>query len=101
MDAAIRDRDSRRGAAEAEASSIMVTDTTALAAEMRYRSAVVISAELRRLAGRARGLSETDLDILETALTDLAERLILAPLRACPYRADQFRRLFDVAEAGP
>lgn len=90
------------GPAGAEAGTSMdcAAATSVLTAELRERSATVIGAELRRLAGRAPALSERDLEVVETALAELTERLILAPLRALPGRADQARRLFGLAEAG-
>jgi hypothetical protein len=41
----------------------------------------VIDAEMRRLAGRVPSLSPTDLDIVGTALEELADSTILVPLR--------------------
>ncbi|WP_026875979.1 hypothetical protein [Jiangella gansuensis] len=89
------------GPAGADVGTSMVpgVDTSTLTAELRERSATVIGAELRRLAGRAQGLSERDLEVVEAALAELTERLILAPLRALPGRADQVRQLFGL-EAG-
>jgi hypothetical protein len=45
----------------------------------------IIDAELHRLAGRAPSLSPADLDVIDTVLEELAESVILAPLRNAPW----------------
>jgi hypothetical protein len=67
-----------------------------LVAEVRHRSRTVIDAELRRLARRAPGLCPADLDIIDAALDELADSLILARLPEAPQgTAPLLRRLFD------
>ncbi|MFE9203437.1 hypothetical protein [Micromonospora sp. NPDC007230] len=51
---------------------------------MHRHHRAVIDAELRRLARRAPSLSPADLDVVNTALEELAESAILAPLRNAP-----------------
>ncbi|SDS87104.1 hypothetical protein [Jiangella sp. DSM 45060] len=62
---------------------------------LRRRSDAIIGRELTRLAGRARTLGPRDLAVVEEALNDLVEHLVLARLRAVPHRAAEVERLFD------
>ncbi|PZF81049.1 hypothetical protein [Jiangella anatolica] len=62
---------------------------------LRRRSDAIIGRELARLAGRARTLGPGELAVVEAALNELAERLVLARLRTVPHRAAEIDRLFD------
>lgn len=62
---------------------------------LRRRSDAIIGRELTRLAGRARALGPRDLAVVEEALNDLVEHLVLDRLRAVPHRAAEVERLFD------
>ncbi|WP_157987866.1 hypothetical protein [Jiangella endophytica] len=66
---------------------------------LRRRSDAIIGREITRLAGRARRLGPHDLAVVEDALNELVERLVLARLRAVPHRAAEVERLFDVVSA--
>lgn len=71
---------------------------------LRRRSDAIIGLELTRLAGRARALGPHDLAVVEEALNELVERLVLARLRSVPHRAAEVERLFDAdadADVGP
>lgn len=61
---------------------------------LRRRGDAIIDRELTRLAGKARTLGPQDLAVVETALNELVERLVLARLRAVPHRAAEVDRLF-------
>ncbi|MBB5790879.1 hypothetical protein [Jiangella mangrovi] len=61
---------------------------------LRLRGDAIIGRELTRLAGRARTLGPQDLAVVESALNELVERLVLARLRAVPHRAAEVDRLF-------
>ncbi|RIQ18289.1 hypothetical protein [Jiangella rhizosphaerae] len=61
---------------------------------LRRRGDAIIGRELTRLAGRARALGPRDLAVVEDALNELVERLVLARLRAVPHRAAEVGRLF-------
>ncbi|MPZ61282.1 MAG: hypothetical protein GEU93_08295 [Propionibacteriales bacterium] len=64
---------------------------------MHRHSRTVIDAELQRLARRVPSLRRTDLAVIEAALEDLADSLILARLRnASQDTAPLLRRLFDI-----
>jgi hypothetical protein len=52
-----------------------------LPALVHRHTRAVIDAELHRLARRAPSLSPADLDVIDTVLEELAESVILAPLR--------------------
>ncbi|MBE3015917.1 hypothetical protein IL992_43175 [Microbispora sp. NEAU-D428] len=58
--------------------------TSNLLALVRRHTRAVIDAELHRLARRAPSLSPADLDVIDTALEELADSAILAPLRNAP-----------------
>ncbi|WP_020574469.1 hypothetical protein [Actinopolymorpha alba] len=63
---------------------------------MHKHSRTVIDAELRRLARRAPSLRRSDLDVIDAALEELADSLILVRLRNAPRdTAPLLRRLFD------
>jgi hypothetical protein len=66
---------------------------------LRRRGDAIVGRELTRLAGKARTLGPQDLAVVESALNDLVERLVLARLRALPHRAAEVDRLF--AEPDP
>lgn len=72
------------------------TDVVAgLVARADAHSRAVIDAELRRLARRSPSLRQHDLDLVDQALHDIAEYLILSRLRtAPPAQAAQLRHLF-------
>lgn len=68
-----------------------------LVAQVHRHSRTVIDAELQRLARRVPSLRRTDLAVIEAALEDLADSLILARLRnASQDTAPLLRRLFDI-----
>jgi hypothetical protein len=71
---------------------------SALVARVRQQSRVVIDSELRRLSRRARSLRAHDLAVVDAALDDLVDRLILDPLRTTPRHVDQLDKLFDVPD---
>lgn len=77
----------------------MTTETQAvsLAARLRTQSNQVIDSKLQRLARRVPSLRQRDLAIIESALDDLVEHLLLEPLKKVPHRTDQLGRLFDTA----
>ncbi|WP_129668678.1 hypothetical protein [Phytoactinopolyspora endophytica] len=68
----------------------------ALLMSVRDRSRVVIDHEMRRLSGRAHNLSRRDIAVIEAALDDLVERLVLTRLRGLPDQAEHLAKLFDV-----
>jgi hypothetical protein len=69
--------------------------TSDLVAQVHNYSRTVIEAELRRLARRATSLRPDDLDVIDAALEELVESLILARLRNAPQAtAPQLRHLF-------
>ncbi|NEE03675.1 hypothetical protein [Phytoactinopolyspora halotolerans] len=68
----------------------------ALLTGVRHHNRAVIDHEMRRLSGRAPGLSQHQVAVIEAALDDLAERLILARMRTMPDQAERLARLFDV-----
>ncbi|MEV4139323.1 hypothetical protein AB0J72_45060 [Dactylosporangium sp. NPDC049742] len=65
-----------------------------LVAQVHNYSRAVIEAELRRLARRAPSLRPDDLDIIDAALDELAESLLLARLRSMPQHSARLKRLF-------
>ncbi|TDC47606.1 hypothetical protein E1212_23725 [Jiangella ureilytica] len=67
---------------------------------LRRRGDAIIGRELTRLAGRAQALGPQDLAVVEAALNDLVERLVLARLRALPHRAAEVDRLFTDPGSG-
>jgi hypothetical protein len=68
---------------------------------LRRRGDAIIGRELTRLAGRAQALGPQDLAVVEAALNDLVERLVLARLRTLPHRAAEVDRLFADPDPGP
>ena len=69
--------------------------TSDLVAQVHSYSRSVIEAELRRLARRAPSLRPDDLDVINAALEELVESLILARLRNAPRSAaPRLRDLF-------
>jgi hypothetical protein len=65
-----------------------------LVVQVHNYSRAVIEAELRRLARRAPSLRPDDLDVIDTALDDLVESLLLARLRRLPQHTARLKRLF-------
>jgi hypothetical protein len=65
-----------------------------LVVQVHYYSRAVIEAELRRLARRAPSLRPDDLDVIDAALDDLVESLLLARLRSLPQHTARLKRLF-------
>jgi hypothetical protein len=69
--------------------------TSDLVAQVHNHSRAVIEAELCRLARRAPSLRPDDLDVIDAALDELAESLLLAQLRNAPQAvAPLLRSLF-------
>ena len=69
--------------------------TSDLVVQVHNYSRDVIETELRRLARRAPSLRPDDLDVIDAALEELVESLILARLRNAPQAtASQLRHLF-------
>ncbi|MFE9694311.1 hypothetical protein [Micromonospora sp. NPDC005806] len=62
---------------------------------MRNYSRAVIEAELRRLARKVPSLRPNDLAVIDAALDELAESLLLARLRSLPQHTARLKRLFD------
>lgn len=75
---------------EPRAGSVLVT-------QVRDHSRMVIDSELRRLAGRARALRQSDLNTIDAALDDLVESLILARIRALPQHTERIGTLFGTS----
>jgi hypothetical protein len=75
----------------------MPTDPVAqLVAEMHHRTRTVIDAELQRLARRVPSLGPADLAVIDAALEELAECLIIGRLRGAKQDAlPVLKRLFD------
>lgn len=67
--------------------------TSALVASVHQHCRVVIDGELGRLGRRARTLTPGDLEIIDAALDDLVESLLLARLRTMPQHAEQLGAL--------
>jgi hypothetical protein len=72
--------------------------TSDLVAEVHNYSRAVIEAELRRLARKAPSLHPDDLDVIDAALDELAESLLLARLRSLPQHTEPLKRLFGTGE---
>jgi hypothetical protein len=76
--------------------------TSDLVAQVHNHSRTVIDAELRRLARRAPSLRPDDLDVIDAALEELVESLILARLRNAPQAmAPHLRHLFGTPMEDP
>jgi hypothetical protein len=65
-----------------------------LVAQVHNYSRAVIEAELRRLARRAPSLRPDDLELIDGALDELVESLLLARLRSLPQQTARLKRLF-------
>jgi hypothetical protein len=70
--------------------------TSDLVAQVRHHSRAVIEAELSRLARRNPSLRPEDLDVIDAALDDLAESLLLARMRSLPQHTTRLKRLFGI-----
>jgi len=70
--------------------------TADLVAQVHEHSRTVIEAELRRLARRVPTLRPHDLAVIDAALDELADSLLLARLRRLPQHTARLRRLFSV-----
>ncbi len=71
--------------------------TSDLVAQVHHYSRAVIEAELRRLARRNPCLRPDDLELIDAALDDLVESLLLARLRSLPQHTTRLKRLFGTA----
>ncbi len=72
--------------------------TSDLVAQVHNHSRAVIEGELRRLARRAPSLRPDDLEVIDAALEELVDSLILARLRNAPEAtAPQLRYLFGTS----
>ena len=70
-----------------------------LIAQVHKNSRRVIEVELKRLSRRVPRLGPAEMDVIDAALEDLSESLILHPLRNAPHAAAQLLwRLFGAAE---
>lgn len=67
--------------------------TSVLVARVHQHCRVVIDRELGRLGRRARRLTPDDLEIIDAALDDLVESLLLARLRNMPQHAERLDTL--------
>jgi hypothetical protein len=70
--------------------------TSDLVAQVHHHSRAVIEAELRRLARRNPCLRPDGLKVIDAALDDLVESLLLARLRSLPHTV-RLKRLIDTA----
>ena len=70
------------------------TSGSDLIAQVHHHSHAVIEAELRRLARRDPSLRPDDLEVIDAALDDLVESLLLARLRSLPQHTARLKRLF-------
>jgi hypothetical protein len=68
--------------------------TSDLVAQVHHHSRAVIEAELHRLARRAPALGPDDLAVIDAALDELVESLLLARLRRLPQHTARLKRLF-------
>lgn len=68
--------------------------TSTVVARVREHSRAVIDCELGRLGRRAQRLTPDDLEVIDAALDELVETLLLARLRAMPEHADRLGSLF-------
>src|SRR5262249_29849817 len=71
--------------------------TSDLVAQVHHYSRAVIEAELRRLARRDTSLRPDGLKVIDAALDDIVESLLLARLRSLPQHAVRLKRLFGTA----
>jgi hypothetical protein len=65
-----------------------------LVAQVQANSRSVIEAELRRLQRRAPSLRQDDLKVIDAALDELVESLLVARLRSLPQHTAWLQRLF-------
>jgi uncharacterized protein YcbK (DUF882 family) len=70
-----------------------------LVAQVQANSRSVIEAELRRLQRRAPSLRQDDLKVIDAALDELVESLLLSRLRRLQQHSAQLRRLFYIVGA--
>lgn len=70
-----------------------------LVAQVRAYSRDVIEAELRRLRRRAPSLRPDDLMVIDAALDELVESLLLTRLRRLPQHTTRLQHLFSTAGA--
>jgi len=75
--------------------------TSDLVAQVHTYSRAVIEAELRTLARRAPSLRPDDLELIDAALDELVESLLLARLRILPQHTARLRRLFGTPREDP
>jgi hypothetical protein len=68
-----------------------------LVAQVHDHSRAVIEAELCRLAHRDPSLRPDDLEVIDAALDNLVESLLLARLRSLPQHTARLKRLFGTA----
>jgi hypothetical protein len=68
--------------------------TSDLVAQVRHYSRTVIEAELRRLARRHPSLRPDDLKVIDAALDDLVESLLLSRLRNAPQHTALLKHRF-------
>jgi hypothetical protein len=74
--------------------------TSDLVVEVHHRTRTVIDAELQRLARRVPSLGRADLAVIDDALEELAECLIIGRLRGAKQDAvPLLKRLFDTTRA--
>ncbi|SCG77224.1 hypothetical protein [Micromonospora inositola] len=71
--------------------------TSDLVAQVHHYSRAVTAAELRRLARRNPCLRADDLEVIDAALDELVESLLLARLRGLPQHTTRLKRLFGTA----
>jgi hypothetical protein len=71
-----------------------------LVAQVHNHSRAVIEAELRRLARRDPSLRPDDLKVIDAALDELVESLLLARLRSLPQHTAQLNGLFGTVRGG-
>jgi len=75
--------------------------TSDLVAQAHHHSRAVIEAELRRLARRASALRPDDLAVIDAALDEPVESLLLNRLRSLPQHTARLKRLFGIAREDP
>jgi hypothetical protein len=72
--------------------------TSDLVAQVHHHSRAIIEAELRRLARRNPSLRPDDLELIDAALDELVESLLLARLRGLPQHTARLKHLFGTAK---
>jgi hypothetical protein len=95
--------DARRSAPDPRSAPAPASDdpTSDLVAQVHHHSHAVIEAELRRLARRAPSLRPDDLAVIDAALDELVQSLLLARLRSLPQHTARLKRLFGTAREDP